>query len=78
VYVLNSGPTEKMSFLQSLTSAMDISLSSDPSTLVFGEYSWMLRCTCSGCETVKFCHRKLLVWGCINENYVVDKVLAMK
>nr|CAB3225242.1 2-oxoisovalerate dehydrogenase subunit beta, mitochondrial [Phallusia mammillata] len=42
------GPTEKMSYLQSLTSAMDISLREDPTTLIFGEdvaFGGVFRCT---------------------------------
>ncbi|CAK8671335.1 unnamed protein product [Clavelina lepadiformis] len=45
---IDCGPTEKMNLFQSLTSAMDISLSSDPTTLVFGEdvaFGGVFRCT---------------------------------
>jgi len=42
------GETEKMNFVKALTSAMDISLQSDPTTIIFGEdvaFGGVFRCT---------------------------------
>merc|ERR1712002_1082228 len=42
------GPTQKMNLFQSVTSAMDISLKSDPTTIIFGEdvaFGGVFRCT---------------------------------
>ena len=49
-YILStfSGPTEKMTMLQSITNAMDIALERDPTACIFGEdvaFGGVFRCT---------------------------------